>query len=852
MIALPSRQIYLDFAGKYAADAGRFAVEVCNQEPTHQQFELYDAVSEAGCRVSAVSGHGCFGLGTPIMLASGEVRPVEAIAVGDRLMGGDGRSERRVLELYRGRERMYRFTYSDGGSHVFNESHILCLVATNSKGRRIAGERTTVTVREWLTWGADKRRCHAVYRAGVEAFIGSGDELPIPPYILGAWLGDGSSRDPEITTADPEILDAFVAYAESWGGVVKHRSDTGAASTWAIRNARAYSRDSFGDELRKLGLRGNKHIPAAYLCADRASRLELLAGLIDTDGFLDNAGAGFDIVQKSEQMARGIVWLARSVGCHATVREVTKQCVNNGVRGQYWRVTIGRNIACIPVRVARKRPYGHRQRPNLHFGIRSAEPLGEGDYYGFELDGDHRFLGGDFTVLHNTGKTRAFGVIGLWHLLCYFSNSNQGSETVISAPKVDQVRKGVWREAAVALNELQRGPHAWLRPYVILNSQRIYVRDFKETWFIHAKTAPRGSPDNVSGSHADWLLILTDETAGIPDGVMSRFTGALTDKRNRIACASQGSRNSGFFWETHHKVSTKQGGAWKALHFDGEKSPLVSRENLREKEDEYGGRDSVEYKVRVRGLFPVDSENYLLGRTEIERCYGIGRIIAAADNPGWLIGFDVAGGGWRNKSVLIIARVTGNEEFGPDARRMEIVKIIRRGGTDPIEMGGIALSEARGLANSAVLIDAVGQGWPVYKNMEEQGVAVHAVMWGKPNFRKNYKERFLNQRAQANAFAARAAREGRLSILTDECKTDLILEASRIPRKFDGRGKQFIMSKEDMEKEGIPSPDLWDAVSFLFLEWAHYTPSGEEIAGGTGTQIRRAVKEAEDAFAGVP
>ena len=453
---------------------------------------------------------------------------------------------------------------------------------------------------------------------------------------------------------------------------------------------------------------------------------------------------------------------------------------------------------------------------------------------------------------HGTGKTRSFGVIALWHLVCYFSNRNLGSETVISAPKVDQVRKGVWREAAVGMNELSRGAHAWLRPYIEMNSQRIYIRDFKETWFVHAKTAPRGSPDNVSGSHADWLLILTDETSGIPDGVMSRFTGALTDERNRIAIASQGSRNSGFFWDTHNRISTKQGGPWTALHFDGEKSPLVSRANLREKEDEYGGRESVEYKVRVRGLFPVDSENYLLGRTEIERCYAVGRIITAQDNPGWLIGFDVAGGGWRNKSVLIVARVCGNEEYGPDARRMEIVKIIRRGGTDPIEMGGIALSEARERANAGVLIDAVGQGWPVFKNMEEQGVNVQPVMWGKPSFRKEHQKRFLNQRAQASAFAARAAREGRLSILTNECKQDMILEASRIPRKFDGQGRQFIMSKEDMEKEGIPSPDLWDAVCFLYLQWANYTPSGEEIAGGSGTQHKRAVREAEDAFADAP
>jgi len=453
---------------------------------------------------------------------------------------------------------------------------------------------------------------------------------------------------------------------------------------------------------------------------------------------------------------------------------------------------------------------------------------------------------------HGTGKTRSFGVIALWHLLCYFSNRNRGSETVITAPKVDQVRKGVWREAAVAMNEIARGPHRWIRPYIIMNTQRIYVRDFKDTWFIHAKTAPKGSPDNVSGSHADWLLILADETAGIPDAVMSRFTGALTDSRNRIAIASQGSRNSGFFWDTHHKISTAQGGAWTALHFDGEQSPLVSRDNLREKEDEYGGRDSVEYKVRVRGLFPVDSENYLLGRTDVEKAYTRGHIITGANNPGWLVSLDVAGGGWRDKSVIVIARVTGNELYGPDARRVEIISIIRRGGTDPIEMGGMALREARELNNASLLIDGIGQGWPVYKNIDDQGVPVTAVMWGKPCWRKRYRDLYLNQRAQSNSFAARAIREGRLSSLTEECRPEMSLAASRHPRKFDGRGKEYIMSKDDMKKEGIPSPDIWDAISQLFLENAHYTPSGEEISGTSGTMHTRAAQTAESVFADAP
>ncbi len=71
----------------------------------------------------------------------GDVVAAEDINLGDRLMGSDGDSFRTVLELKRGREPMYRFTYSDGSSHVFNESHILMFGSNKlGKGKRVSGE----------------------------------------------------------------------------------------------------------------------------------------------------------------------------------------------------------------------------------------------------------------------------------------------------------------------------------------------------------------------------------------------------------------------------------------------------------------------------------------------------------------------------------------------------------------------------------------------------------------------------------------------------------------------------------------------------------------------------------------
>lgn len=112
----------------------------------------------------------------------GSVKNVEDVVVGDMLMGDDS-TPRNVLALYRGQERLYRFTFVDGVSHVYNESHILCLVCTQTHWSQRAGEKIEITVRDYLGWSKRKQRTHAVYRTGVE-FDQSVNQLLIPPIFL--------------------------------------------------------------------------------------------------------------------------------------------------------------------------------------------------------------------------------------------------------------------------------------------------------------------------------------------------------------------------------------------------------------------------------------------------------------------------------------------------------------------------------------------------------------------------------------------------------------------------------------------------------------------------------------------
>ncbi|WP_313453387.1 Hint domain-containing homing endonuclease [Stutzerimonas nitrititolerans] len=830
---------YDAFVERYHADPLRFAVEVCGVEPSDDQADLYAEMADPMAKVSVVSGTGCFAAGTQMMRASGEAVAVENIRAGDRLMGPDGDSVRNVLELKRGREPMYRFTYVDGTSHVFNESHILCLVNTYDKNGRKAGDLCNVTVREYLTWNKTKRRSHSIYRSAVERFERPAAPLSVPAYVLGVWLGDGDSRQPSITTSDMEIDDAFTAFALSLGCTVSRA--TNSTNSWFVRAARVVGTSQANpvvEALRTAGVWRNKHIPDAYRFASLEDRLELLAGLIDTDGHFDAGSGGYDFVQKCERMARDVAWLARSVGCHATYRQISKTCVNNGVSGLYWRVTIGRGIEKIPVRLARKQCDGrNRQRPNLHFSIKSVEPLGEGDYYGFVLDGDSRFLGYDFTVLHNTGKTMTFGRIALWSLLChpyaiYGGKVEIGSNTYIGAPLVQQVGDGVWKEMQDAKISICNGPVAWVAQYFNITKTRVVVNGFEDQWFIAQIALAKGQSVGVAGKHRYWQLIIIDEAAGVPDDHFNVIDGTQTQPGNRTLMASQGVRPSGRFYDSHHRLSHRNGGAWRSLCFSSVNSPFVTSKWLREREIETGGKDSVEYQIRVLGRFPEQTDKYMLGRSAIECQIEAAPVIRDDEPYGHMLVIDVGAGVYRDKTVCTHLRVIGNgDRLDMDPRRADIVDIpVFSNSLDWTDVAGRVKDYALQLSNPTLVVDVGGQGEQFARLLERAGLTnIVRVNWGTTNFKKKYKERFYNRRAQCIKHASEAVQDRRITFIRKHEK-DLLDQGSRIPYHFDEKTRIHIMPKEKMAEEGLPSPDLWDTVCMAFLEESFYIQAQAQVS----------------------
>mgnify|MGYP000888420755 CR=1 FL=1 len=791
---------YLDFCSRYQGNLVGYILDHSRHRLTWQQLEVAEAVQQDGARVAVASGHGCFGKGTPILLASGHIVSVEDIVVGDVIAGDDG-TVRNVLRLIRGKERLYRFEYMDGGtSHVFNESHILCLVATQSHGKQMSGDKVTVTVEDWLKWSDRKKRTHAIYRPSEVSFnFRHEDRLYIPPYILGVWLGDGISSAAAVTTADREIIDALSEFAIAEGiGFGKWKSSK---YSYGFTNGRKKSGGMLGF-LERYSLLENKHIPWRYKTASIKDRLELLAGLIDTDGTLDSRGGRvFSITQKNRVLAEDIVFVARSVGIHASISKVQKRCCNNGAIGSYYTISLTRNIEKIPVRIDRKRPDldCDRQRPNLHFGIRRVTPEGVGDYFGFELDGNHRFLSGDFTVLHNTGKSFLAGWILDWHLRVYpFSNA------LLTATNITQVRSVVWKYLDGAIADVERA-NPWMAGAFIKKTQRYFHRDFKDSWYVLPKTASRGAAENIAGQHAKHYIVIVDEASGVADEIHGVMRGALTEgEGNRYVMISQPTRTTGHFADAFGKLAD----IYKTFHLNAELSPLVDKSFIHEKLIEYKGHHSPEYQIKVLGKFPDNLSGFLIPARWIEQAQDL--VIEHPEPWGWVLCADVAEGLHRDESVWVIARVSG---YGEN-RRVEVVECQAFQDRNEKQFARLIYQRIQDLESVTVAIDGDGAGRTVILELEELGVTIEPIHWGLPPHSKTDQKRYFNQRAFASVKVREAIFEERMKPAPGKT---IVEQGSKIPYDLDERGRYKIWSKERMRSAGITSPDHFDAHAFFFL-----------------------------------
>ncbi len=351
----------------------------------------YDSDPVWALLVAASGGGKCLGLGTPVLHHDGTITPVESVRPGDLLMGPES-DPRRVLSTTEGSGELFRIVPTKGKPWVCNDVHVLTLVQTGT------GAVVDVELKTFLSWSSATRATWKLFQPTGISFSERAAP-PIDPYFMGVWFGDGAKtltthgeiKAVKISKPDAEIENACRVTADQWGirlRVDRYEGkcpDYHLVSTDCKNPLLATMRETVGDA---------EQVPLAYLNGSVDVRAAFLAGILDADGYLHHNN--YEIVQKRRGLAEGVAFIARSLG----FRVVERVKVVNGE--EYQRLSIIGDGSWLPMRIQRKRSAPRQQVKNaLRTGF-TVHSIGQGPYFGFTLDGDGRFLLGDFTVTHNT------------------------------------------------------------------------------------------------------------------------------------------------------------------------------------------------------------------------------------------------------------------------------------------------------------------------------------------------------------------------------------------------------------------------------------------------------------------
>jgi hypothetical protein len=281
-------------------------------------------------------------------------------------------------------------------------------------------------------------------------------ELPIDPYILGLWLGDGMSMCNAFASMDSEIIKSWAIWTDTVGCEICHvknipphenhsfyirrrGSSTGiataigdpahsrstcigcttskfvcAACDWTFEKrtdiVKGDGKNSDGHNVvnlnpvvelfKKHNLYNNKHVPIQYIINSEENRLKILAGMIDTDGCLKKNHIGscrhYEIYQceKRKHLLESFRIIAGSLGFRAKILKPNGNIYSLSISGD--------GIDKIPVKVPRKQIKNQNRKTNYAAHNIKIKSIGPGAFCGWNIDKNERFLLGDFTITHNT------------------------------------------------------------------------------------------------------------------------------------------------------------------------------------------------------------------------------------------------------------------------------------------------------------------------------------------------------------------------------------------------------------------------------------------------------------------
>ncbi|MCC7570614.1 hypothetical protein KO465_04660 [Candidatus Micrarchaeota archaeon] len=440
---------------------------------------------------------------------------------------------------------------------------------------------------------------------------------------------------------------------------------------------------------------------------------------------------------------------------------------------------------------------------------------------------------------HGTGKDTSAAWIAQW-----FLSTRARAKVVVTAPTNRQLRD-------IFLTEFSK----WLRQSAVaddfvIQKDVVFHKDDKKEWWLRlispsVRSNKEEQAETLAGLHGDHLLIIVDESSGVPDPVFVPLEGALTQEDNKVLLIGNMTKNNGYFYDTHfHATISKD---WTRLHWDSRESENVHPSMPQYFENKYGLNSNV-FRIRVEGNPPLQDETTLIPLWAAEQCIG-NEFEVAEDEPLYL-GVDVARYG--DDFSIILPR-----------RGLKIYPWNTFQGISTMDLGGNILLDYQDHNAQGVAIDVIGVGAGVYDWLEKRelkGLQEINVTHSSSDIEKYHRLRDeLWCRVRDNCLKGvysfpDVLVEGNYPGSKMSMGQILANELSSVRYGFNKYGGIVVESKQKMKLRGIASPNIADALcntEYFHNAATRYFKKKEDDDVSVSRRYRNYVGESNQGWLGV-
>lgn len=428
---------------------------------------------------------------------------------------------------------------------------------------------------------------------------------------------------------------------------------------------------------------------------------------------------------------------------------------------------------------------------------------------------------------HGPGKTHSGG------LICHVFNAAFDGRVVATAPKFDQLKSRLWSR----LRAISARAEPWYQHLYQINDTSVHYYAIEQKTGqvvlnkdhgVIAETANK--PENLAGHHMPYQLVLIDEASGIPESLVPTILGALSIGVVQIlVMIGNATREQGYFADSHRKRETAAQFFRQhiGIHNSERMNSASTRAWAQKLIDKYG-EDSPVVRVRVKGDFPGSSPNQVFAIEWVARARDrvIDPMVGDGSLPRLRVSVDCGAGG-EGETVCTAAKHFDSVRVGLKQTRHSFK--LETAALETADAAELLFSKFGGRKDQDdFVVDSLGVGVGAAGHLYARGYKV--VMYQGGSASDNSK-RWRVRRVQSYMGARDDLRDNCVvfldSFYDDETDWDdfdgQLCSITHPP----GDSVDDLITKAEMQRQGIPSPDLSDSWAMQYATQApKIIPSG--------------------------